>query len=95
MSIHTSSNQVVSAVKANTMNRKRVIVWMTVAVVITLLGLTAALLGALPPWPVWLFFALSHGFFCIVVWKTQPFEGPHLIPMPDVTISPASKESQR
>lgn len=70
----------------NTMNRKRVIVWMTVAVVLTLLTMTTVLLGALPPWPVWLFFALSHGFFCAMVLRTPPYEGPHREPMPDVTV---------
>lgn len=68
------------------MNRKRVIVWMTVAVMLTLLTMTTVLLGALPPWPVWLFFALSHGFFCAVIWRTPPYGGPHREPMPDITI---------
>ncbi|MDE0800419.1 MAG: hypothetical protein OSB02_06735 [Rhodospirillaceae bacterium] len=59
------------------MNRKRVIVWMTVAVGIILLTMTTVLLGALPPWPVWLFFGISHGFFCAVVWRTKPHPDPY------------------
>lgn len=75
--------------RPNTMNRKRVIVWMTVAVLMTLLTMTTVLLGAIPPWPVWLFFALSHAFFCTVVWKTPPYRGPHHKPMPEVTLPPS------
>lgn len=65
------------------MNRKRVILWMTVAVGIILLMMTTVLLGALPPWPVWLFFAISHSFFCAVVWHTKPHSGPYVKPMED------------
>ncbi|NKB43654.1 MAG: hypothetical protein GKS03_05185 [Alphaproteobacteria bacterium] len=72
----------------NSMNRKRVILWMTVAVMIVLLAMTTVLLGALPPWPVWLFFAISHGFFCSVVWRTPPYPGPHTKPMAEPTASP-------
>ncbi|MDG2320150.1 MAG: hypothetical protein P8L79_07830 [Rhodospirillaceae bacterium] len=67
----------------NTMDRKRVIVWMTVAVAVILFVMTTVLLGALPPWPVWVFFGLSHGFFCAVVWNTKPYTGPHQRPLYD------------
>jgi hypothetical protein len=63
------------------MNRKRVILWMTVAVGLILLVMTVVLLGAPPPWPVWLFFAISHGFFCLLVWRTKPYPGPHSTPL--------------
>ncbi|MEQ8735769.1 MAG: hypothetical protein RIC29_12655 [Rhodospirillaceae bacterium] len=66
------------------MNRKRVIIWMTVAVAIILLTMTVVLLGALPPWPVWLFFGLSHAFFCTMIWKTKPYSGPFKEPMEDI-----------
>lgn len=67
------------------MNRKRVIVWMTVAIVVVLVVMTTVLLGALPPWPVWVFFGLSHGFFCLFVWRTEPYPGPHVKPLSDST----------
>ena len=63
------------------MNRKRVIFWMTVEIGVILLVMTTVLLGSIPPWPVWLFFAISHGFFCTVVWQTKPYPGPHRPPM--------------
>ncbi len=70
------------------MNRKRVIIWMTVAVAIILLTMTVVLLGAFPPWPVWLFFGLSHAFFCTMIWKTRPYSGPYKEPMDDITAPP-------
>jgi len=85
-----SNNMPASPARPNTMNRKRVIVWMTIAVFMTLLTMTMVLLGALPPWPVWVFFAISHGFFCTVIWKTPPYPGPHRTPMPEVTLPPLS-----
>ncbi|MBT4740789.1 MAG: hypothetical protein HOH20_03800 [Rhodospirillaceae bacterium] len=68
------------------MNRKRVILWMTVAVLVVLMAMTTVLLRAIPPWPVWLFFGISHGFFCAVVWRTQPYPGPHKEPMAEPTV---------
>jgi len=68
------------------MNRKRVITWMTLAVAVTFLTMTFVLLGAAPPWPVWLFFAISHGFFCTVIWRTPPYPGPHRRPMDDIKL---------
>jgi hypothetical protein len=74
------------------MNRKRVILWMTVAVAVILLTMTTVLLGAPPPWPVWLFFALSHSFFCAVVWQTRPYPGPFQDPMTEPTAPSDSKK---
>lgn len=68
------------------LNRKRVVVWMTVGVAVTLFVMTFVLLGAVPPWPVWLFFALSHGFFCAMVWRVKPYRGPYHRPMPEITV---------
>ncbi len=70
------------------MNRKRVILWMTVAIAVVLVMMTTVLLGAFPPWPVWLFFGISHGFFCLVIWRTRPYPGPHVTPLSESTGSP-------
>jgi hypothetical protein len=76
------------------MNRKRVITWMTVGVGVIFLMMTFILLGALPPWPVWVFFGISHGFFCVAVWRVRPYRGPFLKPMPDATV-PARRPDSR
>lgn len=68
------------------MNRKRVIVWMTVAVFITLVALMVAAFDGFPPWPVLLWFGLSHVFFCTVIWNVPPFKGPYTQPMAEPTI---------
>ena len=73
------------------MNPRRVILWMTIGVAVVLLMMTVILLGAIPPWPVWLFFAISHGFFCAVVWKVKPYPGPFAQPLTESeTMSGAS-----
>jgi hypothetical protein len=59
---------------------------MTVAVAVILFMMTTMLLGAIPPWPVWLFFGISHGFFCTVIWRTQPYLGPHTKPTKEPTV---------
>ena len=65
------------------MNRTRVIVLMTLAVFVVLaIPLTAIFDGA-PPWPVVLWFAASHIFFCVVIAREKPFEGPHREPLID------------
>ena len=69
-----------------TMNRKRVIVWMTVAVFMTLIWLTISIFDRFPPWPVLLWFGISHAFFCFVISKVQPFKGPYTEPSPERTI---------
>ncbi len=62
------------------MNRKRVITWMTVGVLVTLLGLTLSIFESVPPLPVVIWFAISHAFFCVVVLRTPPFRGPYTPP---------------
>ena len=70
------------------MNRKRVVIWMTAAVIVILFMMTFMLLGALPPWPVWVFFGLSHGFFCTMIWRAKPYRGPYQKPMAEISILP-------
>jgi hypothetical protein len=60
------------------MNRTRVIVWMTLAVGVLLGWLMIAIFDGLPPWPVLLWFVLSHAFFCAVVMRVRPFRGPYV-----------------
>ena len=74
------------------MNPKRVVAWMTVAVGVILFMMTFLLLGALPPWPVWLFFAISHGFFCAVIWRTPPYLGPHRTPMAEISLRDGKRD---
>jgi len=69
-----------------TMNTARVIKLMTVAVFMTLGSLMFAVFDGLPPWPVVLWFTLSHVFFCVVVSRVQPFKGPYTTPSPERTI---------
>jgi hypothetical protein len=81
-----SSNRIGRNRMGPTMNRKRVIVWMTVAVVITLVWLTISIFDTFPPWPVVICFGISHAFFCIVVWNVQPFRGPYTEPTPERSV---------
>ncbi len=67
------------------MNRKRVILLMTVAVFFMLAYLMVMVFGGLPPWPVLLWFALSHAFFCTVIWRVRQFKGPYTEPTPERT----------
>jgi hypothetical protein len=60
------------------MNRARVIVWMTLAVAVMLGWLMIAIFDGLPPWPVLLWFVLSHVFFCAVIAQVRPFKGPYV-----------------
>lgn len=66
-----------------TMNRARVIVWMTLAVFAMLGWLMFHVFDGLPPWPVALWFTLSHVFFCAVVLRVKPFKGPYTKPFAD------------
>jgi len=68
------------------MNRARVVGLMTVAVFITLGGLMTAIFDGFPPWPVMLWFTLSHVFFCLVILSVRPFKGPYTTPMIEPTI---------
>lgn len=67
------------------MDRELVITLVSAGVLVTFLIMTVVLLGALPPWPIWLFFAVSHGFFCVIVWRTKPYRGPFVRPMANIT----------
>ncbi len=67
----------------NTMNRRRVIVWMTVAVFVVLTVLAGLLFNGIPPWPVLLCFAASHITFCIIVSRVKPYHGPYTEPIED------------
>jgi len=62
---------------APTMNRKRVVAWVSGLIAFLLLYTALLVFGGLPPWPVLMWFALSHGFFCWVILKTKPYRGPY------------------
>lgn len=66
-----------------TMNRRRVIVLTTVAISIVLCILAAVFFKGIPPWPVLLWFTVSHLFFCIVIARVKPYHGPYIQPMAD------------
>lgn len=65
------------------MNPRRVIIWMTVAVLIILTVLSTLFFGGIPPWPLLLSFAVSHTTFCVIVSRVKPYRGPHNEPMTD------------
>jgi len=65
------------------MNRRRVIIVMTVAVFFVLAVPLTAIFGGLPPWPVIFWFTVSHVFFCILIATTKPFLGPYSEPYTD------------
>ena len=66
-----------------TMNRARVIVWMTVAVFVMLGWMMLHIFEGLPPWPVVFWFVVSHVFFCAVIVRVKPFKGPYTKPLSD------------
>jgi hypothetical protein len=65
----------------STMNRKRVIALTTLGMFAMLLFVSAFVFHAIPPWPVLLWFAASHLFFCVVIARVKPFRGPYTEPM--------------
>jgi len=65
------------------MNPKRVIFLMTLAVFFVLTVLAVMFFDGIPPWPVLLCFALSHGVFCFVVAQVKPYYGPYTEPLAD------------
>lgn len=65
------------------MNRKRVIVLMTLAVFFLLGWLMITIFNGFPPWPFVLAFTVSHAFFCIVIASVKPYRGPYTKPMAD------------
>lgn len=68
---------------ASHMNRKAVIVLMTAGVFVVLTVMMILFFEGWPPWPVIMWFTLSHVFFCIVIGRVRPFKGPHKEPMID------------
>ena len=77
------------------MNRKRVIVLMTLAIFVLFGWLTITVFDGLPPWPFVLAFTVSHLFFCIVIASVKPYRGPYTKPLvdPDLTDSPLRDRS--
>ena len=71
-----------------TINRKRVIIVTTVAVFVILCILAAVFFHDVPPWPVLMWFAVSHLFFCIVIARVKPYRGPYTEPMSDPATDP-------
>jgi len=65
------------------MNTRRVIILMTVAVFFVLTVLALVFFHGLPPWPVLLCFAISHGAFCFIVSRVKPYRGPYKEPLED------------
>jgi hypothetical protein len=65
------------------MNRRRVIVVMTAAMFFGLIVPISAMFGGLPPWPIIVWLAVSHIFFCVVIASTKPFRGPYTKPYVD------------
>lgn len=63
------------------MNRRAIIVLMTLGVFLVLGMLMALFFEGWPPWPVILWFAVSHVFFCYMIARTQTFKGPYREPM--------------
>ena len=65
------------------MNRTRVIIVTTVAVFVILCTLAVLFFRGIPPWPMLLWFTISHLFFCIVIARVKPYRGPYSEPMAD------------
>jgi hypothetical protein len=78
-----------------TMNRKRVIVLTTLAVFGVLCTVAVLFFHAIPPWPVLLWFAVSHLFFCVVIARVKPYRGPYQEPMVDPAPDPAPRLGRR
>jgi len=70
-----------SRLKRSHMNPRKVIILMTVAVFVVLTVLSMMFFKGLPPWPVLLCFAISHGAFCLIVARVKPYNGPYKEPM--------------
>lgn len=68
------------------MNRKRVIVSTTAGVFVVLCILATLFFRGIPPWPMLLWFAVSHLFFCVVIARVKPYRGPYTEPMTDPAI---------
>ena len=69
--------------RGSTMNVRRVIIWMTVAVFVVVTFISITIFGGIPPWPVLLCFAASHSAFCLIVASVKPYRGPYKEPLED------------
>jgi hypothetical protein len=76
------------APKPMSMNRKRVIVWMTIAVAFMLAVPMSAIFGGIPPWPIVTWFVASHVVFCTIIMRVKPYTGPYVEPMIDPELEP-------
>jgi hypothetical protein len=74
----------------DTMNRKRVIIATTVAVFVILCILAVVFFHGIPPWPVLMWFTVSHLFFCVVIARVKPYRGPYGKPMSDPMSDPVT-----
>lgn len=68
--------------RGSVMNPRRVIVWTTVGIFLVL-SVVTALFGGIPAWPMLLWFAISHVFFCCVIARVKPYHGPYVEPLAD------------
>ena len=71
--------------RGSVMNPRRVIVLTTIGVFIVLCTVATLFFHGIPPWPMLLWFAVSHAFFCIVIARVKPYHGPYVEPMADPT----------
>ncbi len=67
------------------MNPRRVIIWTTVGV-LAMLSVVTMLFGGIPAWPMLLWFAASHLFFCCMIARVKPYRGPYIEPMAQPTV---------
>ena len=66
---------------APTMDKKKVVLWISAGVVFTLFYIMLMVVGGIPPWPLLIWFALSHGFFCWFILRVKPYRGPYTHPI--------------
>jgi hypothetical protein len=75
------------SIPGSRMNPRRVIIGMTVAIFFILLVISTLFFQGIPPCPILLCFAISHGAFCWIVSRVKPYHGPHTDPMKDRELS--------
>lgn len=68
------------------MNPRKVIVLTTIGLFIILTTIATLFFGGIPPWPMLLWFAVSHAFFCFVIARVRPYTGPYTEPMAEPTL---------
>ena len=71
------------APQGSRMNRKKVIILMTIAVFFMLAVPMTVIFGGIPPWPVLFWYTASHVFFCAVIIRVKPYTGPYREPLTD------------